>query len=996
MAQTPAWFKEAYYLQQKLAQLQATDPDGHWTPYSLNQALEAAGLTPLQHFELYGNDEGLGPNPYFKVAEYLQAKANRLNADSTPAPDGAGRWTMELVQQAIDAAGLTAWTHFQKYGWQENVNPSNDFSVNGYLAAKAVELNAQGSMTPDGKAWTVDSMAAAFLAIGIDPVDHYYSYGRTEGIAVTPVPAEEWVVPGGDPDVKPDPAPDPGPGPGPTPATLTLTAQDDFLAPDASGKDSRTTSLDDTINGATAALPGDNTLNPGDRIDGGGGSDTLNVNMSAGFSGFSGVGYLKNVENVNLTNAAAGPHTFSAAGISGVENYTLNGQISLTDLASTAAAVSINNIADTAAIGLGFAADAVKGATDALTVGINSLGTAAVTGTAPVAQKTVTITADGIETLNVNTTGDNFVALAGDTVTAINVTGEGKITTTVAANTKNFDASGHAGTVHVALGNVSAESVRTGAGDDVITANVAALKIAATIDGGAGTDTLVLAGAAGGASSSYHMSNIETLGLGVVGGPSIGAFTFSASNASGSSIQTIHVNNLGFGVALTAMGARDLTFNLNDHGGVAQTVTSDHAGTTSMHAVASSTAPIRTGVDVNESTSMTLNVDAGTVYEGQINAAKATTIEVSGHVQGTVINAATADSAVLNTTGASSLILTTAGLATLNATLAAGKTGDGLDLTGSSLTNLNSLTATIGVNTALTIGNLANAGSLTLTGTGTATVGNLGSDILSQDITVAATGLKGLEIGTMDTGADQSVTVRAEGMSGGGVTLGDITVADNSGAHSGSINVRINGTTGNIELGKLTASSVVVNAADAAGIFGPETTFTIDADTAIVDGVSSSANQVNVFATKGGNITTGTGDDTITINGAADTGGRTDFTVKTGSGSDSVSVLTDAGLTVVTITDFAVGIDNAVAVGALSASITDKATAATYLSGLTGTTVAETSVRFISTGFVEYAGATYGIISGDPDCGDGDVVVRLAGVTNATTADVGAYFTSVI
>ena len=78
------------------------------------------------------------------------------------------------------------------------------------------------------------------------------------------------------------------------------------------------------------------TLNAGDQIDGGEGNDTLNVDMQGAFSGFSGDGFLKNVENVTLTNSGTIARTFSADGVEGVEQYNLTGavnwQTSLTPL----------------------------------------------------------------------------------------------------------------------------------------------------------------------------------------------------------------------------------------------------------------------------------------------------------------------------------------------------------------------------------------------------------------------------------------------------------------------------------------------------------------------------------------------------------------------------------------------------------------------------------------------------------------------------------------
>ncbi len=184
MAQNPAWFITNDYLASKLNQLQLTDPAGNWTFFTLTAALEQAGLTPFEHFEQFGDAEGTSPNSYFNAAEYLQAKANQLNADGVTPPPGASAWTAQLAHQAIDAAGLTTWSHFQQYGWAEGVNPSNSFDISDYLAAKAAESGL-----------TVEQVVEALKANNLDPITHYYEFGEAEGVVVTPVPADEQVTP---------------------------------------------------------------------------------------------------------------------------------------------------------------------------------------------------------------------------------------------------------------------------------------------------------------------------------------------------------------------------------------------------------------------------------------------------------------------------------------------------------------------------------------------------------------------------------------------------------------------------------------------------------------------------------------------------------------------------------------------------------------------------------------------------------------------------------
>ncbi|WP_323011834.1 hypothetical protein [Castellaniella sp.] len=431
----------------------------------------------------------------------------------------------------------------------------------------------------------------------------------------------------------------------------------------------------------------------------------------------------------------------------------------------------------------------------------------------------------------------------------------------------------------------------------------------------------------------------------------------------------------------------------------AGTVISDHRGTTVVNVVAGATATTATpdsndtNIRVSSSSDLTLDIDTNTAYTGTITASSASNITANGLVDGATIVTKVAGGATLNTTGASALKLTTTRLVTLEATVAA---DDELDLTGSTLTALTSLTAHVGANGILTLDTeLTEIHSISLLDTkggGTVTLGNLGSVALNQDITVTANGLKGLTIGTIDTSADHSVTVLATKMSGD-VTLGNITVADDAGgAHTGLINVQVSGIPGDIGLGKLTAKAVTVNAADAQGTVGGSIAVVIDADTATFLGSALGQNWLNITAAAKADVTTGSAADVINITGASIVGASAVFTVTTGLGSDSVSVLPGAGLTVVTITDFDVNTDAAVGIGTLSASINSAVNAAEYLTELKDITVNASEVILIANGFVEYDGDTYGIASGDLDCGDGDIVVQLTGVTGATAAT--DYFTN--
>jgi hypothetical protein len=79
----------------------------------------------------------------------------------------------------------------------------------------------------------------------------------------------------------------------------------------------------DAITGGVASLASNNSLQVTDQIDGAGGRDLLDLAVSTNFAGFSGGGFLKNVETVNLTSSVLTAQTFTAKAVSGVEAYNV-------------------------------------------------------------------------------------------------------------------------------------------------------------------------------------------------------------------------------------------------------------------------------------------------------------------------------------------------------------------------------------------------------------------------------------------------------------------------------------------------------------------------------------------------------------------------------------------------------------------------------------------------------------------------------------------------
>ncbi|MEP2921554.1 MAG: glycosyltransferase [Sulfitobacter sp.] len=156
-----------------------------------NPDVAEAGVDPFQHYMFQGWKEGRDPNADFSTTDYAQSHdlegtnpfvhwieegratglSGRANAPHSP-DEGMDLTLPEMapIRAAFDAdfylaanpdvaeAGLDPFTHFMMYGWQENRDPSPEFSTRYYLVAN-------------------EDIAAA----KINPFTHFILHGRGEG-----------------------------------------------------------------------------------------------------------------------------------------------------------------------------------------------------------------------------------------------------------------------------------------------------------------------------------------------------------------------------------------------------------------------------------------------------------------------------------------------------------------------------------------------------------------------------------------------------------------------------------------------------------------------------------------------------------------------------------------------------------------------------------------------------------------------------------------------
>lgn len=272
---TPKWFDANAYMQNKLAQLKAQEPDAGWTLDRLYDAFREGGFVgaegQYEHFVKFGAAEEVAPNAYFNADEYYAAKAKQYYEEELKQEFTGSEEQIAYVKAKIKDAGMNAWTHYQQFGSAEGVNPSNAFDASDYCAAKAAAMIKAGQKAPDGTEWTAEKIAEAIKQAGMSVLEHYMTYAGTgEGEVAAgstyPVSEDEQVV-----------LPNPG-------ETFYLTKEIDNLTGTAG---------DDVFRVVEAEQ-----MTQFDTVDGGAGNDTLEVYGNAELKGT-----FTNIENLVIVDA---------------------------------------------------------------------------------------------------------------------------------------------------------------------------------------------------------------------------------------------------------------------------------------------------------------------------------------------------------------------------------------------------------------------------------------------------------------------------------------------------------------------------------------------------------------------------------------------------------------------------------------------------------------------------------------------------------------------
>jgi len=288
----------------------------------------------------------------------------------------------------------------------------------------------------------------------------------------------------------------------------------------------------DIFNAVADSVVSNATLKPTDKIDGGGGENTLNVRINDSFNGMT-TGYIKHIDNLNLTSTAPTAKTFNARGIEGLKKVTLDSQNGLNLLnPQNIVDISLQNVTSNAADGfkLDYNSSTIAGVNDTqnLTLDKVNLHKYAITGVT--GSDNAGINIPNIENLNISTKGEksNVTIKSGaDTGNHYkNITVKGNTDLTVKAESdriEKFDASAFTATLdytYKALASTPSGAtsiIKGGSSKDVINLDFKDVSAANArpyfeIDGGAGNDEVIVKHLKAN-ENRFNITNVEKVGI---------------------------------------------------------------------------------------------------------------------------------------------------------------------------------------------------------------------------------------------------------------------------------------------------------------------------------------------------------------------------------------------------------------------------------------------------------------------------------------------------
>lgn len=178
-----ALFNNDEYLYAKAVQYYKTPTVTLQQAQSMLYAMNQAGMSPWDHYDKYGGKEGINPSASFDTDRYYQDKLDQLKAD-----DPAGNWDLPKLKAAFDKDGLTPLEHYYMYGQNEGlkVYPVGDGAPGANYSLTASADTLYGTTGDDYFIAKPGTLNDADYVDGGAGTDELYAYVDDLNVATTP------------------------------------------------------------------------------------------------------------------------------------------------------------------------------------------------------------------------------------------------------------------------------------------------------------------------------------------------------------------------------------------------------------------------------------------------------------------------------------------------------------------------------------------------------------------------------------------------------------------------------------------------------------------------------------------------------------------------------------------------------------------------------------------------------------------------------------------
>lgn len=384
-----------------------------------------------QHYNTFGWVEGSDPNANFDTSYYLAQ-----NTD-------------------VAAAGVNPFQHFLSFGSAEGRFPTSSASTAGFVEATYLAANA-------------DVQAAVTAGTFASGYQHWILNGQFESRSGAPTADT---------------------GTGGTAGAFTA------LTDNLTG-----TAGNDVFDASFTILNGNtfNTLNNADQVNGGAGTDTVNFSSVGAAAVIVSPASLTSIEILNVETVGAGGATVNVVNADSLTTIGASNMASAVTINNSATVIGTINITNNNGFGvdINHQTAATAGTSDAATFNLDGVSAATISVDGGSA------TASGFETINVASGGSiaNVITnlnSVGNSWTTLNASGAQNLTITnaVATTVTTFNASAATGNTTLVAGNATGNVTYTGGtGNDSfsLAAAAGALTTSDTLNGGDGTDTLIV------------------------------------------------------------------------------------------------------------------------------------------------------------------------------------------------------------------------------------------------------------------------------------------------------------------------------------------------------------------------------------------------------------------------------------------------------------------------------------------------------------------------